>query len=180
MYSPLSSRQLSAVWAAEEGRCEHCHRPMDRRMAFARPLRAPAFGDLDAFVLLCPWCFFTITPHWEALQATEAVLDAIVDGMLGTPSPDQALAFLHWAVGQHGVVVPHSHPIPFDPHHLRLWMPGVGCAVVDVDAAFEHPTINQTGPLHYYPNGWQLIVQPQGRSRHLPLPASRSLISSAS
>lgn len=187
--SGLAWSDLSMVWAAEDGRCEACHRPMDRSQAFAKYLRPTLTVDLDAWVLLCPWCFFMETPpDWMHLNAVPDVLEAILDGMPDNPTADQATAFLQFALGSLGVAIAPPHHRACRSimrvhgwHEWRaqwFWMPGVGLAAVHLPEALlanrypPAPVIDHLCALQYHPGGWAVRHQPQRVSRHLPWPAT--------
>lgn len=157
-----SSRAVClAVWEAEDGRCELCGRPMDRRVATVTPRRAEP-GDLDDWVLLCPFCHQGSRPPFKDLKVDKVVASLFSTG-LGVPKP-QAASWLRGALDRYGVIT------QIDRNGVEVWLPGIGRGWVRprTDAP---PLLRQW----HCPGDtrWEVTVKDQSRTRGLPAPARR-------
>ena len=153
--NPVTKAARLAVWVAEDGRCESCHRAMDRRLARTTridPQRAD--WSPDNLHLLCPFCArglpdplsapLTIAP--ETLAAVQAA----------TGAQDAEGTALAENLRRYGVLV-------LD----QVWLPGVGTFVLRNGAP---PGVTVVRARRLYDPPLRVCIRPQQRSRRLPPP----------
>jgi hypothetical protein len=168
MEARLGSRPAAevvlAVWEAEDGRCEACKRPMDKR--FARVARIDDHGprSIENLQLLCVDC----KAHRPDPLAWLTLAGSVAERVVGSLGPEQAAQATRWLRGQlqrHGVLVGVRST------QRLYWLPGVAvfqvavqpdgtAAVESIDRITEQP---------------QVKVQPQARTRGLPRPTRQPL-----
>lgn len=158
---PASKNAIRAVWAAEDGRCDACHRALDRRVARVARVDAaqPSFAP-DHRHVRCPDGKARGPDPLRQLQLADD-LAALLAERLGTTMP-AAADWLAAALAAVAVLVATF------PGYRRSWLPGVGTFLVH-GPADERPAIVQAalGTLAANP---QVRHQPQARSRRLPTP----------
>lgn len=159
----VSPEDALAVWAAEDGRCEACRRPMDRRCAaFTRIDAQQPACTAENLHLLCADCKARRPDVLEQLVLGGEVA-ARVMGQLDSAAAEQASRWLRASLRRHGVLVWVGR------YERSYWLPGIGrfrvalqpdggAAVVAVEWLTAAP---------------QLKVQPQARTRGLPRPDRR-------
>ena len=146
----VSPEVAAAVWEAEDGRCEACARPMDRRCA--------AFGRID-----------DRRPDMLARLALGGDVAARFTGGLPPEQAEQASRWLRASLRRYGVIVWVGREA------RSYWLPGVGrfrvtlhpdgtAAVVAVEWLSATP---------------KLTVRPQARTRGLPRPDRQPLTRTA-
>ena len=153
------------VWWAEDGRCEACKRPMDKRWAkVARVDDRRPERTADNLHLLCVDCKARRPDVLARLVLGDAVAERVM-GQLGPEQAQQASRWLCASLRRYGVLVWVGREA------RTYWLPGVGtfrvelqpdgtAAVVAADRLAETP---------------QLKVKPQERTRGLPRPDRRPL-----
>src|SRR5919107_4250184 len=103
--STVSPEVVAAVWAAEDGRCEACTRPMDRRCAaFGRIDDRRPDRSADNLHLLCVDC----KARRPDMLARLALGDAVAARLAGGLPPEQAEQAGRWlraSLRRHGVLV---------------------------------------------------------------------------
>ena len=154
-----------AVWEAEDGRCEACARPMDRRWARVTRLDPTRLDwTVDNLQLLCVDCKARRPDVLRSLVLGEAVAAQVL-GALGPEQAEAATRWLRAVLRRHGVLVWARRDA------RAYWLPGIGtfqvalgpdgtAAVVGVEKLAARP---------------ELIVKPQARTRGLPRPDRRPL-----
>ena len=164
----VSSEVALAVWEAEDGRCEACGRPMDRKWAkFARVDDTRAERTAENLHLLCVDCKARRPDVLSRLVLSESVAAQVV-GQLGPEQTEQATRWLRTVLRRYGVLVWVGRDA------RAYWLPGIGtfrvefqadgtAAVVGVDRLVAQP---------------ELKVRPQARTRGLPRPDRRPLTTS--
>jgi hypothetical protein len=142
-----------AVWEAEDGRCEGCHRPMDRACARVGRDRR---GDQR---LVCPDCKERrpdpLTAAIVAQKTTEHV--AAVRGM----TLEAAASWLADGVRAYGVLV------RLEDSRRLYWLPGVGVFSLLLDRGPDRPPLIG-GPLGTTRPRPEIRIKPQARTRGLP------------
>lgn len=149
------------VWAAEDGRCEVCERPMSQQVGriVKRPGALPA---PDSLALVCPFCEQGCRSPWARMKFSAEVATLAAQG-LGVDKP-QAAAWLRQQLEAYGVI------LEVRPTTVKLWLPGVGIGWVRARA--EKPAIMRH--FRVYPKStWTVTVKPQAHSRGLPRPLPR-------
>jgi hypothetical protein len=159
----------AAVWEAEDGRCEACARPMDRRCAaFGRIDDRRPDRSADNLHLLCVDC----KARRPDMLARLALGDAVAARLAGGLPPEQAEQAGRWlraSLRRHGVLVWVGREA------RSYWLPGVGrfrvalqpdgaAAVVAVEGLSATPALK---------------VRPQARTRGLPRPDRHPLPTAA-
>lgn len=155
--------QRSTIWAAEDGRCEICGRPMDRRVARV-VLRDPSTQtveaqDLNAWALVCVFCYGDWTHPFETMRIGRDVAELVAHG-LGTDLPTAA-QWLRTMLSQYGVIV------DVQSKGVQIWLPGIGRGWVRARATAA-PILRQWHPDPH--TSWTVRRQPQARTRGLPRP----------
>jgi hypothetical protein len=157
---------LLAVWAAEDGRCEACKRPMDKRWARVARLDDSQPRTVENLQLLCVDCK---ARRPDPLRTRQLVLGPeVVARVLGQLAPEQLEGATRWLAGQlkrYGVIVGG------EPERRRYWLPGVGTFRVNLtDPATV--VVEQVEKLTAQP---AVTVKPQERTRGLPRPDRQPL-----
>jgi hypothetical protein len=150
-----------AVWAAEDGRCEACKRPMDKRWARVARLDDTQPRTVENLQLLCVDCK---ARRPDPLKTRQLILGSEVAArVLGQLAPEQLDGATRWLAGQlkrHGVIVGGGQ------ERRSYWLPGVGSFQVSL----ADPTtvvVEQVEKLTAQP---EVKVKPQERTRGLPPP----------
>jgi len=173
MEPPLSSRPapevVLAVWEAEDGRCEACKRPMDKRVA--RVARVDDHGpySVENLQLLCVDCK-AHRPDPLARLTVSAAIAARIVGSLGPEQAQQALRWLQQQIHQHAVLVWVRKT------ERKYWLPGVMNFQVVLNADGS-ATVAAVGTIAAQP---QVRIKPQARTRGLPRPLRQPLAASGS
>ena len=147
-----TTSEALAVWEAEDGRCEACHRPMDRTLARTGRDRR---GDQR---LVCPDCKERRPDPLPAATVgpkTAAQLAAA----LGT-TLEAASVWLAEGLRAHAVLLREAGG------QRTYWLPGVGIFALYLDRPRRPPTI--AGPLGPLQRELEIRVKPQARTRGLP------------
>jgi hypothetical protein len=156
-----SPEDVLAVWTAEDGRCEACSRPMDKRWARVARLDESLGWTPANLQLLCLDCKAHRPDPLQ--QATFLLGEAIATQVLGQLGPEQLALAGRWLGEQlrrYGVVISSGKEF------RRYWLPGVATFTV----RFPAPrTVEVTGveKLAATP---EVRIKPQERTRGLPRP----------
>ena len=153
-----------AVWEAEDGRCEACGRPMDRKCAKFARVDDSRERTAENLHLLCVDCKARRPDVLSQLVLGEAVAGQVL-GQLGPEKTEQATRWLRTVLRRYGVLVWVTRD------ERAYWLPGIGtfrvalqadgtAAVVGVERLAAQP---------------ELKVRPQARTRGLPRPDRRPL-----
>lgn len=70
-----SLKTIKEVHAAEDGRCEGCGRPMDKKAAQIRRINPLIFNELNNYALLCPDCMRNQPDVLEDAVFTETAIE---------------------------------------------------------------------------------------------------------
>ena len=153
---------VQAVWAAEDGRCEACKRPMDKRCA-----RVTRVDDTNPdrtaanLHLVCVDCKARRPDLLVHLTLAEDVLQHIA-GHLGPDQAAQATRWLLAALRKHGVLIKVWKDARI------YWLPGIG---------YFRVTVPEDGPavvtVDKLAGTGTLRPKPQARTRGLPPPDRR-------
>lgn len=158
LYAP-ANLDLMALWAAEDGRCEVCGRPMDRRVAQAilRDPDGPATSD-DAWALACPFCAEgTVTPFADTI-VPPAIAERLSEGLHLTS--EEAVLWLRAQLDRYGVILRVAR------HAVEVWLPGIGSGWL-----YRHRGHSLLRIWRILPGtAWRVIERPQIRTRGLPPP----------
>jgi hypothetical protein len=167
-YAPKVSPEVAAaVWAAEDGRCEACRRPMDQRWARFGRIDDGWPRTADNLHLLCVDC----KARRPDMLAQLVLGGEVATRVLGQFGPEQAEAASRWlrqCLRRYGVIVWVGRQA------RSYWLPGVGRFRVepqtDGPAAVVAVEWLSTNP--------QLVVKPQACTRGLPRPDRRPVTAS--
>ena len=154
-----------AVWEAEDGRCESCKRPMDRRWArFTRVDHTRADWSADNLHLLCVDCDRRRPDLLTTVVLGEPVAQRVM-GHLGPQQAEQATCWLLGNLKRSAVVLRATNASRF------YWLPGVGVfqVVPQPDGTAAVMGVDKLAPVP------QVRVKPQARTRGLPRPDRRPL-----
>lgn len=148
---------VQTVWAAEDGRCQVCARPMDKQMARIRAYDGEALPTLDNTFLICPIC----TRHWASPIPDARVRGDLAEALSQARDQEKALAaaWLREQLEAYGVLV-GGNP----KKGWNYWLPGVGLFRCRRRAG-KPPLL--TGKVEIRP---ELTRRPQAQSRGLPRP----------
>ena len=161
----VSPEVALAVWAAEDGRCEACSRPMDRRCAaFARIDDARPERTADNLHLLCVDCKARRPDVLGRLVLGGDVATRVM-GQLAPAEAEQASRWLRATLRRHGVLVWVGR------YERSYWLPGIGRFRVEVQPDGSAAVI----AVEWLTATPQLKVKPQERTRRLPRPDRRPL-----
>ncbi len=161
----VSPEVALAVWAAEDGRCEACRRPMDRRCAaFARIDDARPERSADNLHLLCVDCKAR-RPDVLGRLVLGGDVAARVLGQLPPAEAEQASRWLRATLRRHGVLVWVGR------YERSYWLPGIGRFRVEVQPDGSAAVV----AVEWLTATPQLKVRPQARTRSLPRPDRRPL-----
>jgi hypothetical protein len=115
----IRNKQERIVYHAEDGRCEFCKRPMDKRVARFRRVD-PSKSDFtaDNLHLVCIDCKEGRPDLLSQLHVPPKVVDEIYEktGMLKETIP----AILHSLLNQYGVIT------KLQRQGRQYWLPGIG------------------------------------------------------
>ena len=155
---------ILAVWFAEDGRCEACKRPMDKRFARVIPIDAEAPPAAENMQLVCVDCK---SRRPDPLRSCSLVLgEQVAARVLGHLPPEQLEAGTRWLAGQlkrYGVI------LSIASSRRAYWLPGVGVFWLSVPQ--EGPlVVTKVEHLAAHP---QVRSKPQARTRGLPPPDRR-------
>jgi hypothetical protein len=165
-----SPADVLAVWTAEDGRCEACGRPMDKRWARVARLDDSQGWTPENLQLLCVDCKAHRPDPLQ--QATFLLGDAIATQVLGQLGPEQLPLAGRWLGEQlrrYGVLVSSGK------EWRRYWLPGVATFDLRFPATRTVEVIAVT-KLAAQP---AVRVKPQERTRGLPRPDRVVLASQA-
>lgn len=150
-----------AVWEAEDGRCESCKRPMDKRWARVARIDEQGEQTVDNLQLLCVDCK---ARRPDRLRVSKLTLGgAVAERVLGNLAPEQVEPATQWLslqLKRHGVLVTGSRKARF------YWLPGVGTFLIvfaDDGTAMVVKAEKLSGQA-------QVRMKPQERTRGLPRP----------
>ena len=161
----VSPEVALAVWAAEDGRCEACRRPMDRRCAaFARIDDARPERTADNLHLLCVDCKARRPDVLGRLMLGGNVATRVM-GQLTPAEAEQASRWLRATLRRHGVLVWVGR------YERSYWLPGIGRLRVEVQPDGSAAVV----AVEWLSATPQLKVKPQARTRSLPRPERRPL-----
>jgi hypothetical protein len=156
-----------AVWQAEDGRCEACGRPMDKRWARVTRLddsQPPTEANLH---LLCVDCK---ARQPDPLRRPRVVLSGeIAAQVLGELAPEQLQLAGRWLGEQlrrYGVLVSSGQAF------RRYWLPGVATFAV----RFPDERTVEVIDVQKVADAPQVRVRPQERTRGLPRPDRQPLL----
>ncbi len=161
----VSPEVAAAVWEAEDGRCEACTRPMDRRCAaFGRINDSRPDRTADNLHLLCVDCKARRPDVLARLLLGDAVATRLT-GQLDAEQAAQASRWLRASLRRYGVIVwvgreARSYRLPGVGRFRVALQPDGTAAVVAVEWLSATP---------------ELKVRPQARTRGLPRPDRRPL-----
>ncbi len=160
-----SAEATLAVWAAEDGRCEACARPMDRRWARVGRVddRCPDY-TVENLHLLCVDCKSRRQDPLVRLTLGGEVAARVL-GQMGADEAEQASRWLVTSLRRYGVLVWVGREA------RSYWLPGIGKFRVELQPDGT-ATVTTVAWLTAAP---QLKVQPQARTRGLPRPDRRPL-----
>jgi hypothetical protein len=156
-----SPEDVLAVWQAEDGRCEACARPMDKRVARVARLDESQGWTPANLQLLCVDCKAHRLDPLQ--QATVLLSEAIAAQVLGQLGPEQLALAGRWLGAQlyrYGVLISSGK------EWRRYWLPGVATFDLRVLAQRTVEVIAVT-KLAAQP---AVRVKPQERTRGLPRP----------
>jgi hypothetical protein len=152
---------ILTVWEAEDGRCEACKRPMDKRWARVARIDDQGEATVDNLQLLCVDCK---ARRPDRLRGSRLVLgEAVANRVLGKLAPEQVEGATRWLgqqLQQHGVIVLGAKKV------RAYWLPGVGTFRMVFDQAGT-ATVVQVEHVSAQP---QVRDKPQARTRGLPPP----------
>jgi hypothetical protein len=155
---------ILAVWTAEDGRCEACTRPMDKRWARVTRLNPAGEYTVANLQLLCVDC---AARRPDPLAAGRIVLGGTVaEQVLGQLTPEQLVPATTWLglqLKRYGVLVRASK------RGRSYWLPGVGTFSVTVAPAGP-VVVERVERLAALP---AVKVKPQERTRGFPRPDRR-------
>ena len=146
------SPDILAVWEAEDGRCEGCHRPMDCSCARVGRDRR---GEQR---LVCPDCKERRPDPLAAAVVGPKTAGQLAEA-LGT-TREAASAWLAEGLRAAGVLLREAGG------QRTYWLPGVGHFALYVDHPGRSPLIG--GPLSPLHRELEIRVKPQARTRGLP------------
>ena len=155
----------AAVWEAEDGRCEACARPMDRRCAaFGRIDDSRPDRSAENLHLLCVDCKARRPDMLAHLVLGGDVAARLTEGL----APDQAEQAGRWlraSLRRHGVLVWVGREA------RRYWLPGVGRFRV----ALQPDGTAAMVAVEWLSATPALKARPQARTRGLPRPDRQPL-----
>jgi hypothetical protein len=162
-----SPEVVLAVWEAEDGRCEACKRPMDKRAARVARIDDRGPRTVENLQLLCVDC----KAHRPDLLARVRLAPAVADRILGSLGPDQAEPASRWLCSQlqrYGVLITAGKA------ERKYWLPGVASfqVVIQPDGSAMVATVERIAAQP------QVRHQAQARTRGLPRPDRRPLAAS--
>jgi hypothetical protein len=159
---PVREKTLLSVWKAEDGRCEVCKRPMDKRLARWLPRKEKIKNNPSDIHLACLDCSKGRPDYLLTFIRVDKNVAKKLKKKLGFYDERE---FLDW-LRNYGVLVGAN------PEFRRYWIPGIG--------VFFLKTLDQTEnglPVRLvykakriYPDP-KLIVKEQKRTRGFPRPA---------
>jgi hypothetical protein len=163
----ITDDTILAVWEAEDGRCEVCKRPMDKRVARWLPRDPERIENHpDSIHLACVDCF---RRQPDFLMAVIKVKGSILEKLkqrMNTP-PENLEEWLGQALRDYGVVITGGK------ESRQYWLPRIGSftlrAVEEQGSPFP---VREVFKAKLYQEG-QLNIKPQERTRGLPRPALR-------
>ncbi len=164
-----SAEVTLAVWAAEDGRCEACTRPMDRRWARVTRVDDRRPDDTpDNLQLLCVDCKAR-RPDLLRQLALGGDVAARVMGQLNPQEAEQASRWLRASLRRYGVIVWVGREA------RSYWLPGIGKFRVELqpDGTAAVTTVE------WLTASPRLTIQPRARTRALPRPDRRPLAAAA-
>ena len=159
----------AAVWEAEDGRCEACARPMDRRCAaFGRIDDRRPDRSADNLHLLCVDCKVRRPDPLTRIALGGDVASRLTGG-LPAEEAERAGRWLRAALRRHGVIVWLGREA------RSYWLPGVGRFRVEL--SLDGGAV--IAAVEWLAASPGLVIKPQARTRGLPPPDRRPLIPAA-
>ena len=156
-----SPEDVLTVWEAEDGRCEACRRPMDRRWARVARLDESGGWTPANLQLLCLDCKAHRPDPLQ--QATFLLGAAVAAQVLGQLAPEQLPLAGRWLGEQlrrYGVLVSSGKEF------RRYWLPGVATFVV----RFPTPRAVEVTGVEKLAAEPTVKIKPQARTRGLARP----------
>jgi hypothetical protein len=159
---------ILAVWQAEDGRCEACKRPMDKRLARVTRLDDHAPRTVENLQLVCLDCKARRPDPLVRLSLAPAVIERVL-GQLAPELVEQGTRWLRSQLRRYGVLVWANR------ERRKYWLPGMGAfeVLVQPDGAAVVDAVSQISATP------ELKVKPQAQTRGLPRPDRRPLPASA-
>ncbi|MBH8608770.1 hypothetical protein [Thermoactinomyces sp. CICC 10521] len=165
---PLITRDIRlAVWESEDGRCEVCKRPMDRKVAYWLPVNPDTVENkIESLHLACVDCankrpdflLAIIKVKPRVLRRLQARLQEV---------PDNLEEWFALSLRDYGVV------LRFSKKSREYWLPGIGTFFLrSIDEENGFPVREVFKAVTVYPNG-KLTIKSQERTRGLPRPVLR-------
>jgi len=155
-----------AVWEAEDGRCEACKRPMDKRVARVARLDDRGPNTIENLQLLCVDC--KARRPDPLLTNTLTLGGDVADRVLGKLAPEHIEPATRWLSSQlqrYGVLLSGGR------HARFYWLPGVGTFRIEFGEAGGGQVV-KAEKLSPTPAVRQ---KPQARTRGLPSPDRQPL-----
>ena len=162
-------RDVLAVWRAEDGRCECCGRPMDRRCAKVSRRVKPGTWIGGNLALLCFDCDSRYMPG-QTILSTRRPADEVVSALPVKPGYDR-WQVLRALLLKYGIYIPHNRDHT-GKKRRRIWVPRL-CRVTlrrVPSPPSARPAEWEITSLHVWPEGRLAGPQPQKRTRGLPKP----------
>lgn len=158
---------VEAVWAAEDGRCECCGRPMDRRCAKASRRIKPGPWTGDNLALLCYDCDSRYRPG-QTILSTRTPDAALLAALRVNPGYDP-WQVLRGLLFHRGIYVPHRR----DRHGRRrrsIWVPRLCRVTLKQVESLRRPPEWEITSLCVWPGGKVAPAQLQKCTRGLARP----------
>jgi len=163
-----TSEVVLAVWEAEDGRCEACKRPMDKRVARVARIDDHGPHSAENVQLLCVDCK-AHRPDPLARLTVSVTIAARIVGSLGPEQAEQAMQWFGSQLQRYGVLIAARKT------ERKYWLPGVTSFQVAINPDGS-ATVASVGTIAAQP---QARVKPQARTRGLPRPVRPPLPASA-
>jgi len=155
---------LLAVWEAEDGRCEACKRPMDKRLARVARIDDHGSHTFEHLQLLCVDCKARRLDPLARLSVSDAIMAKMVGG-LGPEQAEQATRWLRGQLQRYGVLVATFKG------GRKYWLPGVAAFQVTLNADGT-ARVTAVGSIAQQP---AVHIKSQARTRGLPPPNRQPL-----
>ncbi len=167
-YTP-PRQDVDAVWASEDGRCEACGRPMDRRCARVSRRVKPGAWIGRNLALLCYDCDSRYAPGQTILSIRRPAAE-VVAALPVKPGYDP-WPVLRALLLKYGIYVPHRRDHS-GKKRRTIWIPRL-CRVTlrrVPSPPSTRPAEWEITSLRVRPGGSLAPLQPQKRTRGLPRP----------
>ena len=158
----IDAQVIRAVWEAEDGRCEACKRPMDKRFAAVVFIDKHAAPTVDNLQLVCVDCKGRRPDFLTQVVLAPEVEERLV-ARVGAEQAERVSRWLRANLKRHGVILSAGK-------HLRTyWLPGVGTFRVQrqEDGTAAVIAVEKMNPTP------QVRLKPQARTRGFPTPDRR-------